>query len=67
MRLTPAALRRCLSHPALCAGLATLRLAGHTGLPSASFAHALTACESLTAIDFSASLIADRCAHASYL
>ena len=59
LRLTQATLRRCLSHPGLAGGLHTLRLAGHTTLSSSAFAFALTACEALTSIDFSASLIGD--------
>ena len=39
--------------------LRRLGLAGHTGLPSRMFAHALCVCERLTAVDFSSSLIGD--------
>ena len=56
---TPAGLRQCLDHPQLRRGLRRLRMAGHTGLPSRVFAHVLTVCERLHAIDFSASLIGD--------
>lgn len=59
LRLTPMTLRMCLGHAQLRRGLRALSLAAYTGLPSTSFAEALSACERLTSIDFSASLIAD--------
>ena len=59
LRLTRAALRTCLAPEALRRGLRSLALAGFTSLPADAFAEALCACEGLTAIDFSASLLSD--------
>jgi len=60
VRLTPAWLRACLPPLApLRRSLRRLGLSGFTGLPAASFAYALSACERLTDIDFSASLLND--------
>ena len=59
LRLRVSALRVCLSSPQLRRGLRTFGLAGFTGLPSDAYREVLCACESLTSIDFSASLLAD--------
>lgn len=60
VRFTPRGLQEVFrTNPPLCKRLRRLGLAGHTGLPSRMFAHALCVCERLTAVDFSSSLIGD--------
>lgn len=59
VRLTPSALRACLASESIRRCLRSLSLSGFTSLPADAFREALCACEGLTAIDFSASLLSD--------